>query len=297
MARPGLRNHPKFRRMVHELKMPAIYVQAHLQAMWDVGYECGNARLGDDMDVELAAEWDLSGRSPGEFFKAARDFLDVENGIYFIHDLFDHAPEYVKKRAKREDQRKNKDLNQKTADNGRQRRKVADNGHPPAPAPAPAPSFVSEDTSDATASQDRADPPPVDEKPQRNIGGSRPGAGRKAATNPNTIPAHDYFRARWKSKYGEDDPSDFGRDRASVKWMLRQVKDDLLRLQKIFDAFLDDSCAWYVDKRHSITVLKNDFRRFLVPEKPADSGWFRDLPRATVTPDLEQFLISSGEKK
>jgi hypothetical protein len=44
--------------------------------------------------------------------------------MYQIHDLMDHAPEYVRKRAKREEERKSND----DGKNGGQRRTTADNG-------------------------------------------------------------------------------------------------------------------------------------------------------------------------
>jgi hypothetical protein len=67
MARPGLRNHLKFKKLVKALNMPPVYVQAHLQSMWDCGYEAANDLLGNADDVELAAEW-LGEK--GAFFKA-----------------------------------------------------------------------------------------------------------------------------------------------------------------------------------------------------------------------------------
>jgi len=105
MARPGLRNHPKFRRLKKLLNLPAVYVEAHLEAMWKVGYENGNPVIGDESDVELAAEWEDSDRPPGEFVAAVVDCRLVDklkDGRIQIHDLFDHAPEYVQGRAARE---------------------------------------------------------------------------------------------------------------------------------------------------------------------------------------------------
>lgn len=91
------------------LGMPAVYVEAHLEAMWKVGYENGNPHLGDQSDVELAAEWEESGRSSGEWFKAvlACRFIDeVEGGRYQIHDLHANAPDYVAARWHREMERR-----------------------------------------------------------------------------------------------------------------------------------------------------------------------------------------------
>jgi hypothetical protein len=106
MARPGLVSHPKFRRLVHVLNVPVPHALGYLECMWSVCYERGDPLLGDALDVELAAQW------PGEQgkpFKALLDcrFIDqLEHDRYEVHDLFDHAPDYVRKRREREHTRK-----------------------------------------------------------------------------------------------------------------------------------------------------------------------------------------------
>jgi hypothetical protein len=106
MARPGLPTHRKLRRLVHMLSIPVPYVIDHLECVWSVAYECGDPLLGDMVDVELAAQW------PGERGKlcealVACGFVDADaDGRYSVHDLFDHAPEYVQRRAEREAARK-----------------------------------------------------------------------------------------------------------------------------------------------------------------------------------------------
>jgi hypothetical protein len=105
MARPGLRQHPKFRRLVHTLQEPAPHVLGYLEFIWSVGYEAGNPLLGDAVDVELAAEY------PGTRGKLCKALLDVRlidqlgDGRYAIHDLMDHAPDYVRRRMEREAER------------------------------------------------------------------------------------------------------------------------------------------------------------------------------------------------
>src|SRR5689334_11616671 len=104
MARPGLQKHPKFRRLVHTLQLPVPYVVGLLECLWDVAYECGDPILGDVIDVELAAQWP---GDPGTFCEALlmcggegrAGFIDHrEDGMYAVHDLFHHAPEYVIRR-------------------------------------------------------------------------------------------------------------------------------------------------------------------------------------------------------
>jgi hypothetical protein len=113
MALPHLRDHPKFRRLVHQLKMPEVYVQAHLEAMWRPGYVAGNPVLGDPTDVELAAEWAFSGRAAGEWFRAvlACKWIDeIEPGLFQIHDLHANAPGYVGRRWNRERERQKRKI-------------------------------------------------------------------------------------------------------------------------------------------------------------------------------------------
>ncbi|MBX7073103.1 MAG: hypothetical protein K1X71_08130 [Pirellulales bacterium] len=150
--------------------------------------------LGDAASVEAAAEWHgeagvlfealLRCGGPGRagFIAECPD----RPGEYQVHDLFDHAPEYVLKRRKREGERKARGSasasdpttddgakrRRTVADNGRQRRTVADGGgqrrttadngapHAPAPsalpAPAPTPKTIKPAQS-ATRVADQAD--------------------------------------------------------------------------------------------------------------------------------------------
>jgi hypothetical protein len=105
MARPSLFNNPKFKRLVVVLALPRPYVLGHLELLWHTAYECGNPRIGDSLTVEAVAEWV---GEPGKLTTALRDcrLLDEQDGEFYVHDLFDHAPEYVNGRAKQEEERK-----------------------------------------------------------------------------------------------------------------------------------------------------------------------------------------------
>lgn len=101
MAKPELRDHRKFLKLKRLLGAPTPHVIGYLECLWLRGYQTGSPVIGDSLDVESAAEY------PGEigtFTKAAMDagFIDLdEDGRYTIHDLFDHAPSYAKKRMVR----------------------------------------------------------------------------------------------------------------------------------------------------------------------------------------------------
>jgi hypothetical protein len=97
--------------------IPRPHAVGYLELLWNSAYESGDPRLGDSIDVELACDWD---GKPGDLTKALltcggdgrSGFVDQDDdGTYFIHDLWDHAPEYVQKRAKREAERRSKGKN------------------------------------------------------------------------------------------------------------------------------------------------------------------------------------------
>jgi len=111
LARVTLERNVKFKALIKALEIPKPYVRGLLETMWDVAAECGNPVLGTEEDVELAAEWP---GEPGLFFKAvmSRWVDQLPDGRWQIHDYFDHAPDYVLDRRRKELSRKNKGLHQ-----------------------------------------------------------------------------------------------------------------------------------------------------------------------------------------
>ena len=106
MARPGFRQHPKLRRLAHLLNVALPYAWGLCECLWDTAYQSGNPFLGDSVDVELAAEYP---GEPGTLTKAllAVNLIDeTEPGNYQIHDLHENAPEFVKSRWDKEQERK-----------------------------------------------------------------------------------------------------------------------------------------------------------------------------------------------
>ena len=75
--------------------------------LWEVSYETGNPVIGDAEAVEAAAEYP---GEPGKLCAALLDcgggsdragFLEVvpgQPGVFQVHDLWDHCPDYVRKR-------------------------------------------------------------------------------------------------------------------------------------------------------------------------------------------------------
>jgi len=110
VARPGLVKHPKFLRLVRLLSVSPPHAYGLLEFLWAVAYECGNPEIGDSLDVELAAGWDgESGKLTTALLKCGGEGhagfiepIEGEPGRFQIHDLYDHAPDYVKRRMERE---------------------------------------------------------------------------------------------------------------------------------------------------------------------------------------------------
>jgi len=75
--------------------------------MWETAHESANPVLGDQVSVELAAEWPFE---PGVFFAALRDerWIDERNGVWEIHDYWHHTPAYVKDRLRKQQEREEK---------------------------------------------------------------------------------------------------------------------------------------------------------------------------------------------
>lgn len=111
MARPTLYTHRKFKRLSVLLGMPEPHILGHLEYLWRRAYESGDPVIGDALDVEIAAG---GAGERGKFTSALVEcgapvgsgFVEVDDrGVYSIHDLWDHAPDYVKRRFDREESR------------------------------------------------------------------------------------------------------------------------------------------------------------------------------------------------
>ena len=109
MGRPGLTKHRKFKRLAHALEpvlpgMGELLARGCLETIWESAYETGNDYVGTAEDVESLAGWQgkrglLCGAMEAAGFL---DPLDEDAARYRVHDLYDHAPEYVRKRMDRE---------------------------------------------------------------------------------------------------------------------------------------------------------------------------------------------------
>jgi hypothetical protein len=98
----------KFKALIRALGIPKPYVRGLLETMWDCAHECGNSILGSPAEVEAAAEWSGKCGKLFEALKVGRWIDEIKEGCWEIHDYWDHAPEYVKGRLRKEKERKRK---------------------------------------------------------------------------------------------------------------------------------------------------------------------------------------------
>jgi hypothetical protein len=107
MARPGLLTHRKFIRLARLLRSDAL-AYGHLGIIWDACYEAGDDNIGSAEDLEYLARWQgEAGLLASALLEAG--FIDVDDAaIHRVHDLYDHAPDYVQRRMEREHQRRAK---------------------------------------------------------------------------------------------------------------------------------------------------------------------------------------------
>lgn len=118
MARAGLSKNRKFLRLARGLNacasgMGALLARGVLETMWSAAYERADDYLGDAGEVELIVDWrgeegalvrmllDAGGGEAPGFIE-----IDPDRGGYRIHDLWDHAPPWVRRKADAEAARK-----------------------------------------------------------------------------------------------------------------------------------------------------------------------------------------------
>lgn len=113
MAKPGIRNNLKFKKLCYLLKMPGPHVLGHLEYLWHVAHQSDCPIIGTSLDIEIASEWY---GEPGKFFEALRDCggkgqygfiepVETEDDVWQVHDFHEHKPGYLKDRVRKQKQR------------------------------------------------------------------------------------------------------------------------------------------------------------------------------------------------
>jgi hypothetical protein len=72
-----------------------------LECLWSCGYESGDDLIGTSDEIERACGWSGK-RGTLTPLLLSIGFIDDSTEGYKIHDLFDHAPQYVKRRCERD---------------------------------------------------------------------------------------------------------------------------------------------------------------------------------------------------
>ncbi|MEM9552633.1 MAG: hypothetical protein AAGC60_00115 [Acidobacteriota bacterium] len=107
--KPQAWRHPKFRRALRRLREHNVgkaQLVGMLELMWHHGYEHG-ARIGDGEDLADVCDWlggiDVLVDALATCGDDGPGFLQTDSdGVLWIHDLADHAPEYAFKRMLRD---------------------------------------------------------------------------------------------------------------------------------------------------------------------------------------------------
>lgn len=121
MAKESLLTHRKFRRLCNLLRLNPAHVLGHLEMLFLSAHMAGSPTFANAPLLEAAAFWE--GKAGG-LAAAMREagFLDKGKGhALALHDYWDHAPEYVRKRLARATDALTAER-RTTADNGGQRR-------------------------------------------------------------------------------------------------------------------------------------------------------------------------------
>lgn len=130
MARPTLFSNRKLAKLAQRLQSRATAVGA-LELLWYAANETGNPVVGDADDVEALADWrGERGELVAALLEAGSNgcpgfIFSRDDGRFEIHDYWDHAPDYVRKRAKREAERRDTgDFIRKNEDSDRSERRI-----------------------------------------------------------------------------------------------------------------------------------------------------------------------------
>lgn len=110
MARINLPDHWKFKRLARAVGSRVV-AWGLLEATWSTAYAVADPYIGNADDIADACEWPRVARLLGQPEDSAAlvdlltacGFLDQpEPGRYLVHDLWDHAPQFVRLRWTRE---------------------------------------------------------------------------------------------------------------------------------------------------------------------------------------------------
>ena len=114
MPRPGFLRHRKLLKAAKLCGVPKYAMLGLIQMIWEYAYDTGDPYIGQSDDLEVIAEWDgEEGRLTRALANCGTDSgpglierVEGKPEHWQVHDLYDHAPEYVRRRWSREQERR-----------------------------------------------------------------------------------------------------------------------------------------------------------------------------------------------
>jgi len=235
-----LSHHRKFARLSRLLGSEVV-ARGTLELLWDVAYENGDELLGDAGDVEYLGKW---GGESGKLAAALVEsgFVDASDGdsSLRVHDLWDHAPDYVRKRRTRETERqaKGRKLRSESGQCPPDGSQCPPNGRTRSPSPSPSPS-----------------PPPTQKKQEENLAGADAPVPLKPPANPRHKAVVDLLVAAFTKELKAPYHFVGGKDAAAVKTLLgygEATDEEIGRRVRVHlaDEFnrKQASIAWFVSR-------------------------------------------------
>jgi hypothetical protein len=101
MARTEVKEHRKFKRLVRMLDVPPVVAMGLLEFLWQSAAHACTDFIGDKDDVEAACEWPYEKGRLWPVLKEIGWIDEQEQDRFFVHDYWDHCPEYIKLRLTR----------------------------------------------------------------------------------------------------------------------------------------------------------------------------------------------------
>lgn len=105
MAKYQIVTHPKFAQLVMELKLPPAYVLGHLEMLYISAQTTESWTYHTSARLEASAGWQ---GKPGALTKALLKCRLIDKAgreRYALHDYLDHAPDYVRRRIARREEK------------------------------------------------------------------------------------------------------------------------------------------------------------------------------------------------
>jgi hypothetical protein len=111
MALPGLTQHRKFGRLARALGS-RVLAMGVLELLWSHAYDVVDATIGDATDLAYILDWPTDPAAVIEALQGAGFIDEIAPGQYAVHDLWDHCPQYVRRRRARAEARTNPSVSQ-----------------------------------------------------------------------------------------------------------------------------------------------------------------------------------------